>query len=112
GSTIDFNGPGAQTIPAFVYNNLTSSNTGARTLQSSGIIKITASFTSASNAYTVTGSTVEYNGTSAQSMPASVTTYNNLTINNSAGVSLGATTTANGVLNFTTGNLTTGSQTM
>ena len=32
GSTVDFNGTGAQTIPAFNYNNLTSSSTGARTL--------------------------------------------------------------------------------
>ena len=32
----NFNGAGAQTIPAFGYNNLTSSSTGARTLASSG----------------------------------------------------------------------------
>jgi hypothetical protein len=36
GSTVNFNGLGAQTIPAFNYNNLTSSTTGTRALASSG----------------------------------------------------------------------------
>src|SRR6185369_6557517 len=40
GSTVDFNGAGSQTVPVFAYNNLTSSNSGARTLASSGNIRI------------------------------------------------------------------------
>jgi hypothetical protein len=69
GNTIDFNGTGAQTIPAFNYNNLTSSSTGARTLASAGTIGIAAAFTPGTNAYTVTGSTVNFNGTGAQTIP-------------------------------------------
>ena len=77
GSTVDFNGSGAQTIPAFGYNNLTSSSTGARTLASSGTIGVAGTFTPGTNAYTVTGSTVEFNGAGAQTIPAFA--YNNLT---------------------------------
>ena len=79
GSTIDFNGTGAQTVPAFNYNNLTIS--GARgannvTLANSGIIGIAGVFsptaTFAGGSIVITGSTIEYNGTSAQVMPARV----------------------------------------
>src|SRR4029079_2013458 len=76
GSTVDFNGSGAETIPAFNYNNLTSSSTGARTL--SGTIGVAGAFTpGASNSYTTTGSTVNFNGSSAQTIPAF--SYFNLT---------------------------------
>src|SRR5204863_388231 len=71
GSTISFNGSGAQTIPAINYNNLTSTNTGGRTLASSGTVGIAGAFTVGTNTYTTTGSTVDYNGTSAQTMPSS-----------------------------------------
>ena len=77
GSTVNFNGAGAQTIPAFGYNNLTSSSTGARTLASSGTVGVAGTFTPGTNAYTVTGSTVDFNGAGAQTIPAFA--YNNLT---------------------------------
>ncbi len=80
-STIDFNGSAAQTIPAFNYNNLTSSSTGARTLANSGTIGVAGSFTPGTNAYTITGSTIDFNGASAQTIPAF--NYNNLTISGS-----------------------------
>jgi hypothetical protein len=92
GNTIDFNGAGAQTIPAFNYNNLTSSNSGARTLASSGTIGIAGAFTPGTNSYTATGSTIDFNGTGAQTIPGA--SYNNLTISGARG---GATVTlANG----------------
>jgi hypothetical protein len=102
GSTINFNGTGAQTIPAFNYNNLTSSSTGARTLSNTGTIGIAGAFTPGTNAYTITGSTVDYNGTGAQTVAAF--NYNNLTSSSS-----GARTLANsgtiGVANtFTAGS--------
>jgi hypothetical protein len=81
GSTLDFNGSGAQTIPAFNYNNLTSSSTGARTLANSGTTGVAGTFTPGSNAYTITGSTIDFNGASAQTIPAF--NYNNLTISGS-----------------------------
>lgn len=81
GSTIDYNGSGAQTIAAFNYNNLTSSSSGSRTLASSGTIGIGGTFTPGSNTYTNTGSTIDYNGTGAQTVKAF--NYNNLTISGS-----------------------------
>ena len=84
--TMDFNGTGTQTIPAFpYYKNLTSSSTGARILASSGSIGIYGTFTPGSNSYTVAGSTIIFEGVDAigQAMPAF--NYNNLTIANVTG---------------------------
>src|SRR5439155_24310912 len=111
GSTIEFNGAGAQTIPAFSYHNLTSSSTGARTLASSGSVKIAGTFTPGGNVYTLTSSTIEYNGTSAQTLPASFVP-NNLTINNAAGVSLTTDLTINGTLTLTSGAFSIGPNTL
>ena len=126
GSTVNFNGTGPQTIPAFPYFNLTSSSTGARTLASSGTISVGATFTPGSNTYTVTGSTVNFNNTGAQTIPPFG--YNNLTISsarNNASVTLGAGTirvagafnpVATAVTYVTTGNTVdfngTGAQTI
>ncbi|PCJ79819.1 MAG: hypothetical protein COA57_15290, partial [Flavobacteriales bacterium] len=73
GSTIDFNGSGAQTILAFNYNNLTSSSTGARTLASSSTVGVAGTFTQGTNSYTITGSTVEFNGSAAQTIATAFT---------------------------------------
>lgn len=70
GSTVDFNGTVAQTIPAFNYNHLTSSSTGTRTLAAAGTIGVAGVFTPSVNAYTINGSTINFNGTVAQSIPA------------------------------------------
>jgi hypothetical protein len=60
-----------------------------------------------------TVATYEYNGTTAQvtgsGLPATV---NNLTINNTAGVTLSAPTTVNGALTLTSGSLNLNSQTL
>jgi len=77
-STVTYSGSGAQTISAQNYGNLTSSNSGARTLANSGTIGIAGSFTEGTNSYTITGSTISYNGTGAQTISAF--NYNNLTI--------------------------------
>jgi hypothetical protein len=81
GGTVGFTGTGSQTIPAYNYNNLTSSSTGARTLAGSGTIGIAGTFTAGTNTYTVTGSTVNFNGAGAQSI-AGTPAFNNLTIAN------------------------------
>src|SRR5262249_24292150 len=87
GSTINFNAAGSQNIPGFTYNNLTSSGGGvARILDAVYPIKIAGTFTPGTDIYTITGSTFEYNGISAQVLPsAGFNTYNNLTLNNAAG---------------------------
>jgi CSLREA domain-containing protein len=92
GSTMDFDGDGSQTIPAFSFNNLTISNTRTGTnnvtMVNGGTIKIagvfTATATFGTGGYVVTNNTVDYNGTVAQSMPSGFTTYNNLTISNNS----------------------------
>ncbi len=101
GSTVDFNGAGAQTIPAFAYNNLTSSSTGARTLASSGTIGVAGTFTPGTNAYTVTGSTVDFNGAGAQTIPAFG--YNNLTSSSTGARTLAASGTVGVAGTFTPG---------
>ena len=113
-STVNYNHPSAnQTIAPHNYGNLTV-NAGAAartiTLSSTGTIGVFTNFTPASlnNTYTITGSTVAYNGTLAQTMPANFPTYTNLTINNAAGVSLAADVTYNTVLTFTSGVVRTG----
>lgn len=85
GNTIDFNGTGAQDVPAFSYNNLTFSGartTNSVTLASSGTIGVAGVFspsaTFTSGGYSITGSTVDFNGTLAQTIPAF--NYYNLTI--------------------------------
>jgi fibronectin-binding autotransporter adhesin len=83
GNTFDFNGTGAQTIPAFNYTNLTVSNdkaTNATTFASGGTTRILAALTipATNTTYVLTGSTVEYNGTTAQTVQP--LNYDNLTI--------------------------------
>jgi CheY-like chemotaxis protein len=82
--TVDFDGTGAQTVPALTFTNLTIS--GARTTNSvtlvngaidiAGIFSPSATFTS--GGYVIAGNTVNFNGTGAQSVPQF--NFNNLTI--------------------------------
>lgn len=92
GNTVDYNGTLAQTITAFNYNDLTISaarTTNDVTLAGTGTIGVlgtfnpSASFTS--GVYVVTGSTVDYNGTTGQSIIGGATfpLYENLTISGS-----------------------------
>ena len=94
---VDFNGTGAQSIPAVNFNNLTiSGDKGglAVTLINGGTIGVAAVFSiTATNAtYTITGNTVDFNGTAAQGIPAF--NFNNLTISGNKGA--GAVTLING----------------
>ena len=82
-STVEYAGSGAQTIVVANYGNLTSSNSGARTLANSGTIGISGTFTKGTNSYTITSSTIDYNGTGAQTIADF--NYNNLTISGARG---------------------------
>jgi len=101
-NTFNYNGTG-QTISAFNYNNLT--NTGNIALAGTGIVGIAGTFTPVGT-YTVTGSTVSFNGSAAQAIPAF--TFNNLTLNNAAGASLGGAVNVGSTLALTSGVLTLG----
>ncbi|WP_426330167.1 fibronectin type III domain-containing protein [Pedobacter sp. R-06] len=80
GGTVGFTGTAAQTIPAYNYNNLTSSSTGSRTLANSGTIGISGTFTPGTNTYIVAGSTIDFNEDGAQVIAAA--SYNHLTLSN------------------------------
>ena len=91
GGTVTFDGVGiasdAQTVRPVNYFNLTSSaNGGDRILSSTGTIGIANVFTPAiaTNNYTVTGSTVDFNKTSGQNIPAF--TFYNLRLSGAGGV--------------------------
>ncbi len=110
GSTINFNGAAAQTIPGFTYNNLTSSGGAvSRVLDPVNTIRIAGVFTPGTNVYTITGSTVEYNGSVAQVLPPTFTTYNNLTLNNAAGTTGFAGLTVQGTIIVAAGTFTSSS---
>lgn len=91
GGTVGYTGSVSQTIPAYNYYNLVSSSTGARVFAPSGIIGVSNSFTPGNNTYTVTGSTVSYNGAGAQTVAA--TAYNNLSLDNAGTKTFAAGTT-------------------
>lgn len=78
GNTINYNGTNGQTIVAFNYNNLSSTNND-RVLQSTGNIGIAGVFTPGTGVFTTTGSTVVFNGTGNQTVPV----FNSLTANRS-----------------------------
>ncbi len=59
-----------------------------------------------------TSANYEFNGTANQATTGMPATVNNLTINNSAGVTLSATTTVSGNLTQTSGNIAVGSNTL
>jgi hypothetical protein len=97
GGTIIFNGNGvgvnAQKIRPVRYYNITSSSIGDRIMPSgvSDTVGIANVFTRGTNSFTFTGSTVNYNGASAQNIASFISstiigkTYNNLILSN-AGV--------------------------
>ncbi|MFA6469683.1 MAG: hypothetical protein WCW35_12350 [Bacteroidota bacterium] len=96
-STINFNNAsGGQSIPAFDYYNLTINNTsGVNTL--SGTINVSNTFTPSAGALTSAGtSTMNFNGSSAQSIPAM--TYYNLSLSGAADTSAANAKTAAGTI--------------
>ncbi|MFN3405692.1 MAG: beta strand repeat-containing protein [Cytophagaceae bacterium] len=84
--TVNFASSGSQTIPALNYHNLSSSNSGVRVL-SSGTSGISGLFNPSGSSFTVTGSTVDFNGTSAQNIPTTIN-YNHITFSGSGNKSI------------------------
>ena len=98
---VNFTGSGSQTIRAINYFDLTSTSTGARVMANAGTVGVADIFTKGTNAYTFTGSTVDYNGTAANqditpftAAAAPGSTYNNLTLSNSTNAVTSKTITA------------------
>lgn len=90
-------------------NDLTIQS-GATVIVTTGLLKVSGVLAN-SGTFTVSDGSLELNGTTAQTIPASVFAGNeirNLTINNPAGVTLGGTLLVNGILKATTGTLAAG----
>lgn len=97
-NTVNYAAAIVQTIGSFDFYNLSSSSTGARTLLNGGTIRIANVFTKGTNAYTVTGSTVEFNGTTDQQIPPF--TFNNLTVSGGSCKVLTGNVTVNNFLSL------------
>jgi hypothetical protein len=117
-STVDYRGSGNQTVASQGYGNLTITQNGSRTvtLSNSSTIGIAGIFSpdAISTTYVNTGNTVNFNGTSGnQNIPAFA--FNNLHIENAAGVTLTGNVSVNGTtaaLNFINGRINTGANTI
>lgn len=129
-STVTYNSNAAQNIaggPSVVYGNLTLNATGAVTKTATAALDVEGNFVVGANntfaastfSHTLKGnltnngtfnansSIVTLSGASAQTISgSSSTTFNNLTVNNSAGVINSASSTVNGTLTLTAGTLT------
>lgn len=107
GNTVDFSKATTQTIPAINYLNITNTGNGVRTL-ANGVIKIASTFTPGSSNYTIGTSTVEFNGSSAQTIPvlpvASGGNYYNLTYSGNSIGTLGGSITVAGNFVQSAGN--------
>lgn len=117
---------GAQTIPAINYNNITISGTRTSNviLSNSGTIGIAGAFTYSptfsSGALNTNNSTISYNGSGSQTLPAGLTSYDNLVIggarSGSPTITLPAATVAIGTslnVNYTgSASFTTASSTL
>jgi hypothetical protein len=113
GSTLNFNGSGAQTVPALNYHNLvisgargnTSITIPAGTVGIAAALTLSASFGNGSFAVD-NASTFQFNGSSAQVIPAHARlSYQNLSItNNAAPVTAAAAVTVAGTLSVASGS--------
>ena len=105
--TVNYYGSINQVITAMNYNNLTVSLNGTRTitLSNSGTIGIANIFAPAttSTTYITSGTTVNFNGTSSQTIPSFA--YNNLTVDNIAGATLAGTVNLPGILKVANGKI-------
>lgn len=87
-------------------NNL-SINASQTLTMASGNISLTGNFDNNGNAFTQTGGSFTFNGSSAQNIEGN-NSFDNLIINNAAGVTLNSTTNVTGILSLTSGVLASG----
>ncbi|MFN4123736.1 MAG: hypothetical protein ACK4GL_10595, partial [Flavobacteriales bacterium] len=101
-SSLVLSSSSSQNVPAADYGNLNIAG-GPRVLASSGTIRICGNYTPTAGTLTTTGSTVEFNGTSAQSILTNITSFNILNITNTvANVTSTVNVTVSNQLNVST----------
>ena len=88
---------------AATVRNILMENSSSLTVNSGGSLEIKGLFTN-NGTYTDNGS-IKFSGTSAQTIPAG--TYNDLEVDNSAGLTLGGAVSINGTLTLTNGIINT-----
>jgi hypothetical protein len=103
-STVTYNGNGAQNIISANYGNLSTSGTGTKTLV--GTIGISGTFSPSGSSHDAGASTVNFNGTAAQNIPAF--TFNNLSISGNSAKNMTGNVSVNGVSTLTNGTLAIG----
>jgi hypothetical protein len=111
-NTVEYNGTSNQDIYALSgigsYHNLTVSNSATTTLPTTLNIKGNLSRSGSGSLNTNSG-TVIMNGADQQSISGTDFGFNNLTINNAAGVLLSSNQTVNSAFTFTNGKISTAS---
>jgi hypothetical protein len=100
-NTVEYSSTVSQSIVLTDYYNLYCTNTGARVLPSSGTVGIAGEFQQGTNTYTVTGSTLDFNGSIAQDVPSF--TYNNLIVSNGDVKTMTGAVTCNGSISIQSG---------
>jgi hypothetical protein len=95
--TVVYNSSSPQTIILGTYNSLTASG-GDRTLDPSGNVSISGTFTPGSGTYTTTNSMVVFNASGSQSIPGITPSYHDLTVSNTGTKSLSSDVTIEGTL--------------
>lgn len=120
GNTVNYSGA-AQTVKNTTYNNLTLSNSGAKTISSSitvsGILSMEGSATTTGTTPSYgAGSTIRYYGSTAQAtgteLPATFSGSGGIIINNASGVSLSSSVAITYGLTLTSGALNVGAYTL
>lgn len=89
----------------FDCGSSTSRTFGTANINSTGKLRILDGVYPSGTVNLNSGSTVEYYGTSADTIPSTPTTYSNLISNNSGGLFVSGPITVNGVLTLAAGNL-------
>ncbi|MBL0047186.1 MAG: PKD domain-containing protein [Bacteroidetes bacterium] len=108
-STIDYTSASSQTITAYDYANLSSSGGGDRLLDNSDNIGVSGDFTPGASNYDVSNSTVVFNGSALQTVPALLpdSKYYDIEIDNPAGAEMDADLNLIDALYLTDGAFTT-----
>lgn len=130
GTTVDYMRTGVQYVLPATYYNLTTSGSGTKTLAGNvtvsntltlgailAVAAKTLTFYNAiagtnTNLTTTTSSSIVLKGTVNNNLPATFANVNNLTLDNSAGLSIGGNLLVNGILTLTTGTFTVGANTL